>query len=277
VPAYLISVEEALPGRGRNLAIQQARHDWLACIDAGIVPNRDWLQRLLEIAAANPQAGVIYGACQPATPTFFTECAAIVYAPRPGLLVPFIASTLLHRSAWEAAGGFREDLRSGEDLLFFKALEKAGVTRAYCPDAMVTWELASTWKAIFRRFSVYSRHAMKAGLGGEWQSAVTRFYTVCCCLLLLGLTWSPWVCVLPLLLLFVRAEKRIYLWHHQAPAAVRWREMLNPLRVLLVWSINTWIDLAMFYGMLCWWWQDYLKRNSASLSESGSKSGHSLR
>ena len=38
----------------------------------------------------------------------------------------FIASSLMKRSVWRSVGGFPEDLRSGEDLLFMDRMETAG-------------------------------------------------------------------------------------------------------------------------------------------------------
>ena len=38
-PIKLIEVDHALPGRGRNLAVQVSQFDWIALIDAGIRPD----------------------------------------------------------------------------------------------------------------------------------------------------------------------------------------------------------------------------------------------
>src|SRR5215212_4584544 len=43
IPIHLIAEAQAFPGRGRNLAIQRAKHEWIASIDAGIEPALDWL------------------------------------------------------------------------------------------------------------------------------------------------------------------------------------------------------------------------------------------
>ena len=182
VPIVLIESEQFLPGRGRNLAIARAANEWVACVDGGIVPAPDWLAELVAVARREPEAQVVYGRCVPVTDTYFTACAAIVYVP-PGRRSRFIASCLLRRAAWAAAGGFREDLRSGEDLLFFRALERAGIREAYSDRAVVAWELQPDTGRTFRRFATYSRSSMKAGLGREWQLKVIRLYVVrrrCC-------------------------------------------------------------------------------------------------
>src|SRR2546423_6474 len=125
LPIVLVETDAALPGRGRNLAIARATHEWVACIDGGIVADADWLRELVACAEREPAAQIIYGRYAPRTDTYFTESAAVAYVPAGR--TRFIASCLLRRAAWTAAGGFREDLRSGEDLLFFQHLARAGV------------------------------------------------------------------------------------------------------------------------------------------------------
>src|SRR6266550_3700581 len=70
----------ALPGRGRNIAAANASHEWLAFIDAGVVPANDWLEHLAGCASCNPDTDVVYGTREPIIDTFFKECAAIAYA-----------------------------------------------------------------------------------------------------------------------------------------------------------------------------------------------------
>jgi len=254
VPIVLVEAEQALPGQGRNLAIARARNQWLACIDAGTEPQRDWLAELTATAQHTPGARVIYGRWEPVTDTYFTECAAITYVPRT-THARSIASCLLHRDAWAAAGGFREDLRSGEDLLFFRGLEKAGVTDAHSERAVVNWELQASVCPTFQRFTVYSRNGMRAGLARDWQYNVARLYLLMLIPVLLALWFWPLLLVPPTILL-LRAERRVRRWYcAQSPQSV-WREMLNPRRVLTVAWINVVIDFATFCGVWQWFVHD---------------------
>ena len=250
IPIELIETDHAFPGRGRNLAIERARNEWIASIDAGNSPRPDWLSQLAASARREPEAEVIYGIAEPLTNTYFTECAAIAYVPG-GRITKFIASCLLRRIAWSKAGGFPEHLRSGEDLLFFKSLETAGVKTANCPCALVIWALRPTLAATFRRFVVYSRNGMKAGLGHEWQYNVSRMYLLLL-ILLLGSFWFWPLLLIPPTVLLLRAEKRIQSWYRVRFPERLWREMLNPRRVLTVAAINVAIDIAAFYGMWQW-------------------------
>jgi glycosyltransferase involved in cell wall biosynthesis len=261
IPIVLIETDYALPGRGRNLAIARAAHEWIASIDGGIRPRPDWLERLVETARREPGAEIVYGTAEPVTDTYFTECAAISYVPG-GRLTQFIASCLLRRSAWAAAGGFREDLRSGEDLLFFRGLKEAGVKAANCADALVTWELRPTLARTFRRFTVYSRHNMRAGLGREWQFNVTRLYLIILVLLAAGFFVRP-LLLLPPAILLLRTWKRMWGYYRARAPERLWRELLNPRRVLTITWINVVIDIATLRGL----WQWLLYDRAATVRE----------
>jgi glycosyltransferase involved in cell wall biosynthesis len=253
IPIVLIEAGPAFPGRGRNLAIERAAHDWVACIDAGIVPDREWLRQLVLAAKREPEARIIYGRYEAITDSYFKESAAITYLPPKGTLTPCITSCLLHRSVWRQAGTFREDLRSGEDLLIFRRFQELGTPTVYSREAIVCWELQPSLASTFRRFATYSRHGMKAGLGAEWQLRVTRLYLIMLAPLL-ALWWFWPLALWPLLILILRAVRRIFSWYgvEGMPRSRLRKEMLSPRRVLTVALINFVIDLAMFKGIWMW-------------------------
>lgn len=250
IPTILIEAAEAFPGRGRNLAIARSRYEWVACIDAGNVPDKHWLRELVSVAERENKARIIYGRYLPVTDTYFTTCAAIAYLQPPRFFSPSITSTLMHRSVWREVDGFREDLRSGEDLLFFKSIRALGIPLARADKALVRWSLQPSLGATFRRFKTYSFYGMKAGLAREWQIRVTCLYLVF--LLIEAAAWFWWpLALLPLVILIMRSQRRIYRWYADQDAKRR-AEIFNPRRVLFVTCINVVIDIAMFCGMVSW-------------------------
>ncbi len=265
IPVILIEDQNAFPGRARNLAIKSAANEWIACIDAGIIPERNWLEELVKSAESQPDKTVIFGRFQPILNTFFERCAAICYLTPQSLKGPSIASCLLHRSAWKAAGEFREDLRSSEDLLFFKALRAAGVRTGYSEKALVNWILQPTLAGTYRRFATYSRYSMKAGLASDWQFRVSVHYALLAVLALMAWLWWPMI-LLPPILLLARSQLRIYRWYADEGYA-KWLRLLDPRRVLLVTVINIVIDIAMFVGMWQWFVLDQIP-NSLKLRSS---------
>src|SRR6266566_4957297 len=155
----------------------------IVIVDAGVSPANDWLAQLAEAVRINPQTDVVYGSWEPVTDTFFKECAAIAYGNVPTEAVDdtfiqsrAVFSSLLRRSVWQAVKGFSEDLRSAEDLLFMKRIDDAGFKVSYAPAALVRWSMQPTLWRTFRRFVLYSRHNMLAGLWKQWQAAVLARY-----------------------------------------------------------------------------------------------------
>ncbi|HWS56712.1 MAG TPA: glycosyltransferase [Pyrinomonadaceae bacterium] len=252
----LVETERGLPGRNRNAAIARASREWAACVDAGTRPRPDWLERLLEGARRDPEARVVYGGFEAVADTAFTRAAAVAYVPPPGERPRSTASCLLHRSAWERAGRFREDLRSAEDLLFFRQLEQAGVRAAYAPEAVVEWELHPTLGRTFRKFSAYARNNVRAGLAREWQYGVARFYLALLAAAAAGLVLYRPLLLLPPALLLARGARRVWKWHAGLPAGRRALKTLNLPHVAAVAWINFVIDVAMFWGTFQWFVHD---------------------
>jgi glycosyltransferase involved in cell wall biosynthesis len=250
-PIRLVEDPDALPGRGRNLAIREARTEWVAMTDAGTKVDPNWLERLVLASERDPACDVVYGTYQPLMSTFFQKCLALAFVP-PEIEIdgkhvrgPSTASMMIRARVWKDVGGFREDLRACEDLLFFSALEAKGVRVAAAPDAFVRWSIPSTFRAVFRRFRAYSLHTLKAGLGRSWHVAVARMYAVAAvCVALAAVTHWALVALVPLGLL-ARAYRSIRLRGLWIPAIGR----VGPLTYVVVAVIILWIDLAMFAGL----------------------------
>jgi glycosyltransferase involved in cell wall biosynthesis len=257
-PVRLIRAGAALPGRGRNLAAAAASCEWLGFTDAGIRLNRDWLERLVARAEQDESIDIVYGSWEPMTDTFFKECAAIAYvpppAPRDGIMTRprFIASTLMRREAWGKVNGFPEDLRSAEDLVFMDRVESAGYRAVFEPRARVQWNLRPTLGATFKRFLVYARNNIRAGLWRQWQATILGRYAVLLVLLVIALVfdarWAWAVFDLWVLMLAARAVVSIRRNRHCYPASF----LHNVSRTLLIMSLLAALDAAAIIGSIQW-------------------------
>lgn len=274
-PVRLLGAGPALPGRGRNLGAAAATYEWLAFTDAGIRLNRDWLEALVARAAQDEAIDIVYGSWEPVTDTFFKECAAITYVPPPALRdgvvtrPRFIASTLLRREAWAKVGGFPEDLRSAEDLIFMDRLEAAGYRAVFEPRAQVHWNLRPTLGATFKRFLVYSRNNIRAGLWRQWQATILFRYAMLLVLLVLALVVDPWWVLVPvaawLLMLAARAAVSIRRNRHCYPASV----FQNVLRGSLIMSLLAVLDVAAIIGSVQWLLFDAFRGTRKAAVEAG--------
>lgn len=254
-PLRLLREINSLPGRSRNKGAAAANHEWIAFIDAGTKPECDWLA-LLSAKAGN--ADVVYGSYQPVVDTLFKECAVMAYMSPPseieGKLVRSrsVASLLLKREVWQAIGGFPEDLRSAEDLLFLNAIEETNYRIAKAPDALVHWQVQGTLSGTFKRFVTYARNNMKAGLWREWQAAIFKRYALLLASALPVVWLGPRWLLIPLLLwlLMLAGRAVVAIWRNRFgyPAGIA----ENAIRLVVLLPILGTLDAATILGTFQW-------------------------
>jgi len=174
---------------GRNRAVMAARHELIACTDAGCVVAPNWLAELTAPFAAHPAPGLAAGvphvlargaleraqsaACyadshEARHPTPFVRLYGRVFGGVFDPSLPFARSLAFTRTAWRDAGGFPERLRWVEDGVFGRAV----AVRHRCvvaPGAEVHWEQRSSVAATF---AMYRRYGIGAAESGERQLQV---------------------------------------------------------------------------------------------------------
>lgn len=257
-PIQLIRERAALPGRGRNLAAARASNEWIAFIDAGIKPEPTWLEFLARRAQSSADVDVVYGSYEPIADTLFKRCAVMAYVPPPvaieGKLVRSrsVVSLLMKRNVWESVGGFPEDLRSAEDLLFMNKIEQANFRITNAPDALVHWQVQPTLWLTFKRFVTYARNNMRAGLWRQWQAAIFRRYSMVLSVTLPILWFGPRWLIITLIswLSMLGARALVAILRNRAcyPAGI----FENVARLLLLVLIIATLDAATFIGTFQW-------------------------
>ncbi|MGC8874906.1 MAG: glycosyltransferase [Chloroflexia bacterium] len=155
--------------QGRNTAIRAARGPLIACTDAGLWLESRWLEEIaapLEAGRADLVAGFFQA--DPRSP-FEAVLGAVAYPTlaevRPERFLPAGQSMAFTRDAWEAVGGFPEDLPYCEDLVFARRILAAGYRLAFAPRAVVRFRPRSSLGAFFQQ---YNRYAYGDGLAGLW-------------------------------------------------------------------------------------------------------------
>jgi len=247
----VLEVGPASPGTARNAGIRAARNDWIALTDAGIRPESSWLEALADVARTDPDVKVVFGNFEPVGGSFFQRCAALAYVspkratPAGAARDPFIASSLLHRDVWKAAGGF-PDLRAAEDLIFMERVSALGVAVRRAPSATVWWTLAPTLRSTFRRFELYSKHNVFAGRQRHWHYGVARKYLVSLPFLVLGVWRTYWWLVVPTAGAMGRVAKSIL--SRREGRGIAWAA--NPAQFVMVGVIIIVIDAATFAGWI---------------------------
>jgi glycosyltransferase involved in cell wall biosynthesis len=244
----IIEVEQAMPGKGRNIGTENAIHPWIAYTDAGIKLDKYWLENLVKKAEENPGSAIIYGNYTPQINSWFDKCLVIGYVPgvKPGKIRDkFIASSLFKKEVWEKTGGF-PDWRAVEDNAFMKKAEQLGYDPSFAPEAMVYWQANPDLISTFRKFELYSMHNVWAGWQADWHYGIARQYIIMLIAVLLGIFHSPWWLLLPPLWIGLRTAKRIYSFRHEYGLGI----LFNPLIFFGVLVTSLVIDAATFSGWI---------------------------
>jgi glycosyltransferase involved in cell wall biosynthesis len=242
----LVRLGPAYPGAARNAAIRAARNEWVALVDAGCLPDRKWLEELVGALEREPGVEAVFGDYEPLLRTEWDRAQALALVTPPtksGLRPPVVVSALLRKAAFERVGGFREDLRAAEDLLFLEALTSAGVRCVRAPRAVVRWSLAPGPRAAFRRLRLYSYHHLKAGLFRTWHLRVMAMDLAALAILIGG-------CFDPRLLGVAALAVGLRVWRS---AALRRGNLtpprsLGPFRLLRVALLLVLADAAVWLG-----------------------------
>jgi len=185
-PVRLIDARGAGISAGRNVGLQAAGSEWVACTDAGCRPAPGWLAA---IDAARDDAEFVAGTYHVIGETPLERALAVALYPSPhdplepapwqrvwhaifgqryGIERATGRSMAFTRGAWEDAGGFPEDVTAGEDVAFATAVAAAGRRCTLVHEARVAWRPRPTWGSNARMYARYgSGDVRKAGRGRQ--------------------------------------------------------------------------------------------------------------
>lgn len=155
----------------RNAGAARGSNPWLVFVDADVEPATELLDAYFE-PAPGEKAGVLVGAVRDEVPGEKAGIAA-EWAHEVGLMSQSrtlergewayaqTANCAVRRAAFEAVGGFREDVRSGGDADLCFRVRAAGWTIEERPAAAVVHRSRVTVKALLRQRA-------RVGAGARW-------------------------------------------------------------------------------------------------------------
>src|SRR5205823_949988 len=106
-------------------------------------------EQLQRAASSTPEVDIVYGNFEPVMKSLFSKNVALcTLAPRINteegrVSQRFIASSVLKKAVWQAAGGF-SDQRAAEDLEFMESVDNLGFKAVRAPMARVWWQMQPT-------------------------------------------------------------------------------------------------------------------------------------
>jgi glycosyltransferase involved in cell wall biosynthesis len=197
--------------RGRNVAIEAAGSELIACADAGCTYAPDWLVRLTAPLVDGTAEYALGGSCMDlADPTVWDLASAHFFGVRLGIDAPTKSCTArsmaFRKELWRRIGGFPETAFFGEDTLFDQRA-RALTRPAFVERAKALYRPQFTLGTACRQMAGY---AASDGVLGVRQARLFR-NGARCVLELLALAALPWT-VYPLL--FVVALEGWFAFRH---------------------------------------------------------------
>jgi len=169
IPIRVIDVAEANIARGRNIAIQNARHPIVVCTDFGCMLDRDWLRNLVRPFEIDEELEVSAGFYKVSGKNSLEKVFAHFFIMDlaeydPGSFLPSSRSLAMRKTFWARVGGYPEWLSdAGEDTLFDFQAKKLSAKWAFVPQAIVSWRPPTTILKMFKVHYRYSRGDGEAG------------------------------------------------------------------------------------------------------------------
>jgi len=153
---------------GRNIAIESASNDHIFGTDGGCVLDEEWFENM--VAEFEDGAEYVIGMFKPEYDNLFEKVQGkIVCSPhtveelQKGNRGPSSRSVGFSRLAWEDAGGYPEDLYTGEDSKFNSLVMDAGYEPSIAEDAFVYWRMRPDWASFFKQFYRYGEGDARGG------------------------------------------------------------------------------------------------------------------
>lgn len=147
------------PGQARNIGARAATGEYFLFLDDDCEPASDWIeQNVCELEL--PKIGGVGGQIAGKSKAFFAQCvdfSSFAFSQVNKRMETAVCSASLgvKREAYEAAQGFSEELRSGEDTDFCYRLIKMGYQTIYQPTIKVLHDHRRTHFSTLMRYSYF--------------------------------------------------------------------------------------------------------------------------
>lgn len=177
-PIYIRHIKNlgGMPGGNRNKGILASKYDWIAFIDAGIIPSNNWLEELMNCAKKNNTKS-IFGQCQFTGTTAFSHAVcAVSYGCTSH---PVIPASIFHKDIFKKAGLFPENLRAGEDTVWLKSFDETFYIRISTNIVVATYDsFPDSLSYLSKKYWIYEKSLFKSGLGKPKIIGLTLFFII---------------------------------------------------------------------------------------------------
>ena len=165
----VLVVEDPKPNaaKGRNLGWRHATGELIQFVDGDAVLTADWAEHGIRAMASDPKIGAVFGWWDEEHPeqSLYNRFADIDWPRGDGEVGSFGGIAMLRREALERAGGFPEDVLSGEEPVLAQAMRRDGYRFVQLPVPMASHDIDT------HDFKTYWKRSVATGLSLAEQAA----------------------------------------------------------------------------------------------------------
>ena len=169
---YIHTQQPVGPGTARNIGIQQAQGQLIACVDADCVADPRWLSEMIAAHHKHPHQAVIGGSIRIDAHNLWALADNLssfhAYLPtRQAAEYPVLptCNVSMRREAFDQVGLFNEALLFDEDADWMMRARRLGFTLYFCPPARVwhrtqrhTFRAVMSHARVWGYYSIVTRH-----------------------------------------------------------------------------------------------------------------------
>lgn len=153
---------------GRNAAIESTNCELIAITDAGCVPEKKWLEMLVN-TIEDERADVVAGYYKAKSRNAFEEAASAYMLVMPenvdaNNFLPATRSMMILRRVWSRAGKFPIKFSHNEDYVFAKKLQSINAKFSFSREAVVLWSPPLTWNQFLKQIGRFAYGDTNAGI-----------------------------------------------------------------------------------------------------------------
>jgi len=146
--------------KGRNVAIENSKYDYIAVTDAGCILDKHWFEEIVK-PFEDENVDVVSGWYEANITNEFQKIYSDIYMRKLQKLnldtfLPSSRSLAFKKSCWKRVGGYPTDSMTAEDTVFDLRLKKNNCTFIFSSKAVVYWNCPKNYKEAFQKADYYA-------------------------------------------------------------------------------------------------------------------------